>query len=117
MEYKPCYSEVAGIITEASQHFGDSYLLQEEKFTRMRDICAIIDKLVPDLDAESLDVSIDETSKRLNIGFECDEMVLEHGRTSDFFKLIKMVDSFSFSKVKEDVMRVDFNIEGMWGRD
>lgn len=117
MEYKPCYNEVTSIIFDASKQFGRDYVLQEGKFGRLRDICVIIDELAQELDAEALDVSIDEYSRRLSISIECEEMVLEYGRTSDFFKLIKMVDSFSFSKAGDDLMRVDFNIERMWERD
>lgn len=117
MEYRPCYDSVTEMVSEASHKFGEYYILQEEKFNRLRGICEIVDELVPEIDAESLDVTVDEASKRLTIGIECQEMVLEYGRTSDFFKLIKMVDSFSFYKVKKDLMRVDFNLDGMWERD
>lgn len=117
MEYRPCYDGVTEMVYKASEQFGTKYAVNKEKFSRLRNICEIIDELMPEIEAEALDISVDENSKRFTICIECPEMVLEDGRTSDFFRLIKMIDSFSFRKVRKDTMRIDFNIFGMWECD
>ena len=54
------------------------------------------------------------SSMRSNRSVPCDDIILEDG-THPFFELIKMLDSFAFSKCKE-FLRIELNIDGLWER-
>lgn len=114
MEYKGCYESVVELIKEASQQFGDSYLLNDNKFANLKSVCDAVDLLVEEIDCESVDISVSDTTKQFTIEIVCDEIIFEQGRNNGFFKLIQMLDSFSFSKKGREFIRIALNIDNMW---
>lgn len=114
MEYKGCYESVMELVAEASKEFGEQFTLNNEKANTLEYICEAVDKLVEDVDCESVDVSVDEVTKQLTIEVVCDEVIFEHGRSHEFFKLIQMLSSFSFSKKGREFIRIALNIDNMW---
>ena len=116
MDFNSCRDEVMSFIDEASKDFGSQYALNKEKFGKLDAVCDGVDKLIEDFDCEYFDVSADDITKQFTIAVVCDEMILEHGRSHEFFKLIQMLTSFSFTKKGRSSVCVTLNIDNMWER-
>lgn len=116
MEYSGCKPFVDEVIEESAKEFGAAYVLQPKVRDRLYAACEVVDEIVPELDCDVVDVSVNTSSKQFTIMIVCDDMVLEHGRTHKFFQLIKMVNSFAFSKSGQESLRIELNIDGLWER-
>lgn len=116
MEYSGCKPFVDEVIEESTKEFGTAYVLQPKVRDRLYAACEVVDEIVPELDCDVVDVSVNTSSKQFTIMIVCDDMVLEHGRTHKFFQLIKMVNSFAFSKSGQESLRIELNIDGLWER-
>lgn len=114
MEYSGCKQFVDEVIEESSKEFGTAYVLQPQVLDRLYSACKLVDEIVPELDCDVVDVSVNTSSKQFTIMIICDDIVLEYGRTHKFFQLIKMVNSFVFSKCGEESLRIELNIDGLW---
>lgn len=115
MEYTGCKDATFEVIDEASDEFGDSYFLNEEKYGKLDEICGLVDELVQDDDfcCGALTVDVDTTSKVLIFNFVCDEIILRHGRSHKFFTLAGLVDTIKFSKAKPSSLRIEVGIS-LW---
>lgn len=82
---------------------------------RLDKVCELVDELAIELDCESVDVSVNTSRKQLTIMVICDDIVMDDG-THPFFELIKMLDSFAFSKCGKELLRIELNIDGLWER-
>lgn len=116
MEFNSCRDEVMSFINEASKDFGSQYALNEEQSGKLDAVCDGVDKLIDDFDCEYFDVSVDDITKQFTIAIVCDEMILEHGRSHEFFGLIQLLSSFSFAKEGKGSICVTLNIDNMWER-
>lgn len=116
MEYTGCKDAALEVIDEASDEFGDSYFINEEKYGGLDEICGLVDELVQDEDfgCNSLTVDVDTTTKELIFNIVCDEIVLQHGRTHKFFTLAGLVDSIKFLKAKPSSLRIEVGVSGLW---
>lgn len=114
MEYKGCYEPVLELVNEGTGQF-HGYELNRAKYEMLDAICRATDKLVGEIeDCECVNASIDDMTKQLTISILCDDVIFQHGRTGAFFQLIQMLSSFSFSKAKGSLLRIDLNIDGVW---
>ena len=113
MEYTGCYNSVISFVDEGTAQF-DSYDLNREKYEKLREICEATDKLAEETECECVNVSIDDTTKQLTISVFCYDVIFQHGLEDVFFSLIQMLSSFSFSKAKGGLLRIDLNIDGVW---
>lgn len=115
MEYTGCKDATFEVIDEASDEFGESYFLNEEKYGKLDEICELVDGLVRDEDfgCNSLTVDVDTTRKKLIFNIVCDEIILQHGRTHKFFTLAGLVDTIKFSKAKPSSLRIEIGV-GLW---
>lgn len=111
------YSSVCDLVEEASEKFGDGYVLNDTQFIKLEPICNTIEELADEFDYDFIDIDADDVMKRFVIGIECNEIVVEDGRTHKIFDLFGMVDAFCFSKANSGMLRVDFFIENLWGRE
>lgn len=114
MDFKGCRSAVMELVDEASKEFGSKYVLNQAQFDKLDGICDGVDKLIEDFDCEYFDVSVDDITKQFTIEVVCDEVIFEHGRSHEFFKLIQLLSSFSFSKKGREGIRIALNIDNMW---
>ncbi len=114
MGYNGCYKPVIELVDEGTTKF-IGYELNKKKCGMLGKICELVDKAVNETSyCERIDASIDDTTKRLTIHILSGDVVFQHGRTSAFFQLIQMLDSFSFCSTKDGFVRTDLNIDGMW---
>ncbi len=118
MEYNGCRDAAFDLIDKASDRFGDSYFLNEEKNEKLEKICVLVDEVFQTFDDEfgcdALTVDVDETTKDLIFNIVCDEIILQHGRTHKFFELAGLVDAIRFSKARPDSLRIEAVVSGLW---
>lgn len=118
MDYPGCKDATFEVIDEASEKFGDSYFINEEKHERLDKICDLVDEVVQIFDDEfgcdSVTVDVDPATKELIFNIVCDEIILQHGRTHKFFELAELVDSICFSKAKPDSLRIEIGVSRLW---
>jgi len=116
--YTGCRDATFEIIEEASDEFGDSYFLNEEKYGKLNEICELVDEVVCDEDFEckAVTVDVDTTRKELIFNIECDEIILHnrHGMANPFYKLAALVDMITFSKARQDCLRIEIALSGLW---
>ena len=115
MEYTGCKDAAYEVIGEASDEFGDSYFLNEEKYGKLDEICELVDELVQNEDfcCNALTVDVDTTTKELIFNFVCDEIIMQHGRSHIFFTLAGIVDTIKFSKAKPNSLRIEIGVD-LW---
>lgn len=114
MERTGCYDSVVEVVDAASEQFGDAHPLNIDRFAMLEDICSSVDKVVDEIECSQIDVSVGAVNRVLTISFVCDDLELQHGREHEFFSLIQMLDSFSFSKATNDGLWVALNVDGLW---
>ena len=107
------YDIVEMVIDEATEQFGNRWVIPKTKKKNLKTDCDLIDRLVSEFDCESAEADIDDETLKLKVSVVCPDMVLEYGRTHPFFTLIQHAESFSFSAV-EDSLKVDFVFAGLW---
>ena len=114
MDFHSCRNKVMSLIDETSKSFGSQYTLNKEKRDRLDKVCDGVGELIEGFDCEDFDVNVDNVTKQLTIAIICDEMLFENGRSHEFFKLIQLLSSFSFSKKGKESICVNLNIDDMW---
>lgn len=107
------YDIVEMVIDEATEQFGNRWVIPNAKKNNLKTDCELIDQLVSDFDCESAEADIDDETLKLKVSVVCPDMVLEYGRTHPFFTLIQHAESFRFSAI-EDSLKVDFVFAGLW---
>lgn len=115
MDYPGCKGFVYDLLDEASDEFFPAYTIKENISERLDEICRLVDVLAIELDCENVDVSVNTSSKQLSIIIVCDEIIMENN-AHPFFELIKMLDSFAFSKCGKELLQIELNIDGLWER-
>ena len=113
-EYVTCRYDIVDLIEEGSSLYGSSYKVSDATWDRIADVCDGVDALVSEVECESVDANISDTTKTLHIIVVCDDLVLQGGRTNDFFELIAKLDSFSFSKQEDGFLRIELNVANIW---
>lgn len=116
MTFNSCRDEVMNFVNKTSGRLGTQFSLNKEKFEKLDAICNSVDKFIEQFDCEYFAVSVDDITMQLTIFIVCDEMILEHGRSNDFFKLIQMLHSFSLSKKGNEGICIALNIDNIWER-
>lgn len=111
---KNCYTEVIGLVKEAETRFASSFTVDKEVEQKLKSVCSDIDEIITKLEFDYYEVAVDDTIKRLTISLFGDEIILEGKQMKLFFALTNKLNSFSFSKTKEDGLRIDLNIDGLW---
>lgn len=111
---KNCYTEVVGLVKEAELRFASRFAVDKKVEQKLKAICSDIDKMITKLEFDYYEVAIDDTIKRLTVSLFGDEVILEGEQMESFFILARKLSSFSFSKSKDDGLRIDLNIDGLW---
>lgn len=115
MDYPGCKGFVDDLLSEVNAEFSPAYTLRKNAQERLDKVCELVDALAEELDCESVDVSVNTSNKQLTVMVICDDIVLEDG-SHPFFELIKVLDSFAFSKCGKEFLRIELNIDGLWER-
>ena len=113
MSLNSCRDKVMSVVGKAFRDSGSKYILSEDKLDRLDAVCDSIDKLIEEFDGECSGVSVNDTTKQLTIAIVCDDIILEYGRSHEFFKLIQHLSSFSFAKKENERICVTLSINDM----
>ena len=108
------YSVVCDLIDDAVNTSKIRLAVFDGVKERFSDVCTLVEELTGKVDLGDVYVEADSDIRELSICILCDELILQHGRSDSFFELIKMVDSFSFSKEQEDVLKISLNFYHVW---
>ena len=115
MSENNCYDEVISLIKEAERRFAGSIAVDKNIEQKLKAVCSGIDEMINKSEFDYYEVVIDDTIKRLTFSLFGDEIILEGEQMKSFLAVAKNLSSFSFVKSKEDGLRVDLNIDGLWG--
>lgn len=115
MAFIKTYDIVDMVIDEATEQFGNRFVVTASKRKNLKTDCELIDRLVSEFDCESAEAEIDDETMKLTVSLVCHDMILEYGRTNPFFSVIQHAESFKFS-ASADSLKVDFVFTGIWER-
>ncbi len=113
MQQECSYNALVDLINETLSHYGDKFKLNKEKLGDLEKICDTMDSFAEMLDAESMLVEVLPERKEVCFRLYMCDMVFKNGRSHDFFEIIKMFDSFSFSN-NNDMLMLTLSIHKMW---
>lgn len=114
MEYTGHNPSIDDVLAKIKKEYGANHTVGAAMHDRLCKACALTDEIVPELDDGKVEICVDKPENRLRIIILCEDVIFEHGRTHKFFDLIKFVDSFSFSKRKNDCLQITLNFDGLW---
>ena len=88
----------------------------KEKYKKLEEACDIMQEILDEFGAISVDVDPDAAENSVIIGFECDEIVVEDGRSHPFFKLVALFDAIRFMKSEDepDMLRTELIMQPVW---
>lgn len=107
------YDIVEMVVDEATEQFGNNWVVPKNKRIGLQSDCKLIDRISSEFDCESIEADIDDETMKIKISLISPDIVLEYGRTHPFFALIQHTESFSFSAIGDNI-RVDFVFAGLW---
>ena len=108
------YSVICDVIDDAVNTSRVSLAVFDGAKEKFSEVCDIVDELTEKVDLEDIYVDADSDIRKLSVCILCDELVLGHGRSDSFFDLIKLADSFSFEKEREDVLKISLHFFHGW---
>lgn len=101
MAQKGCFNAVCTVLETA----GISLSKDESVLAWAKSVCAIVDEMAANGEVEFMQSTM--SSGNLEIELGCDfDLSLDGGRTHLFFELTNRFDELSFSKVREDRLRI-----------
>lgn len=109
------YDIVMDQINEAADESNGRLVVFDGVEDYFKTVCKLIDELSENVEVGNVYVDTEIDIRKFSIVIMCDELLLVHGRSDNFFDLINMTDSFSFKKEKDDVMSISLNFCKIWG--
>ena len=107
--------EVVEEVVKQAAEFGPSFVVNRCFFECLKVVCTALEQMSEDIDFdEEVKIVGDVKENRLSITLTCDEMTLQHGSTSPFFKAIALLDSFSFRGRKGDIVELSLGFKNVW---
>lgn len=85
-----------------------------EALKRFYLLCKLADELGEEFDAEDVQIGTDPT--RGFVSIDVFDIEFSNGRSHYFFEHIKAADFLSFSKSKNNMLRIQFGVNGLWVR-
>lgn len=115
MKYQS-FNLVISTVDGFNNKIGKEYILNKLRYDSLNTICELVDSIVSENDCIEVGAFVDESTKQLTIYANCYDITLDkyNENTNNFFLLTKLINSLSFSKVNDDIMKVSFNVEDLW---
>lgn len=107
------YNQIVEVFNKVIEKYKNGCEVNREKASKILNACDEIDTIFAEQYGELFKAGFDEDSMQFIIELISPELVFYDGRSNPFFKLIKKVDSFSFSKYGKDSVCVKLNIDGV----
>lgn len=113
MEKKSCFEAIASVVARASETKSD-YRVDEVKYSVLKGLSLAIDRVAEEFGIGDVRAVADSLTTRLTISIECTDLEVHYGISHEFYRVIELVDSFSFAWESPDTIRIDFHIDDMW---
>jgi len=92
-----------------------SQMLQESQES-LGAFCSSLDQLAEEIGAEEKSVTVESSTRGLRFCMDALSFEFQDGRNNSFYSMITdyIIDSISMYAVSEDVVRIEFRLEGAW---
>lgn len=101
------------VLERLSSKSGKPVMILSSSNEKLELISSMIDDMVSEFEAETYTVSVVPEDLAMEINIELPEMIIEDCSEHNFFRLIEMVDTFSFS-VKEDYLNISLRVDNLF---
>lgn len=113
MNKRKCCRAVYSALETAQNQSNGKLMANELTKKRIESACSIIDVIVADGEIELMQTIVSPAG--LSVILECDfELSISNDGTCSFFRLIRKFDKFSFSKVRDDRLRITLTMNNLW---
>lgn len=115
MNKRECCRAVFSALENAHNESGSALQISEIMRQRLECACSIISEMTENEETEFLQAIASPSG--LSVVMECDDELLlerEDGQMHLFFNLIKKFDRFSFSKARDDRLRITLIMDKPW---
>ena len=107
--------EVIEVAVNQATAFGPSFVVSGGFYECLKVVCTSLEQVSADIDFDrEIKIVGDVKENRLSITLTCDEMTLQRGSTSPFFKAVALLDSFSFRGRKGDIVELSLDFKNVW---
>ena len=114
IEYKNCFDEISAMIDKASEEL-KGLALNQDRYEDLQSICEMVDRLIDEVDGERGESSVEIDTATLSIAVDCPDLVVYDIKKDTFFQIVNATGAnVRFKKVGDDMMRVEFDIHGLW---
>ena len=110
------FSIVSGVLETASAQFLPDYTRNDENIAILKTYCEAIDKIIEDEDDGSIECSVNEYTKEVEIAIELISLSVNYPKTDIFQQLIKRSYPVVFQNKDGEFLRVQFTFPSVWER-
>ena len=103
------------VINEACKKFGETFVINAENYEIFKGYCEALDTTLKEFSASTFSVDVDETTKEIEIVFNCEEIIIDD-KKHIFYELISRAVSFSVCTPSADVLIVYFKFPSLWDK-
>lgn len=115
MSFTNCFEISSMVIDEASNRFHPSWEISEDRLDIFKGYCDVVDSLAREFDGVSVESEVDETTMKVVISLECDEVIVQ-SRNHIFYELINRTVECGFSVSDEGNLIVKFVFPSLWDK-
>lgn len=104
---------ILSTLEETSSELGEIYELNNTKVDSIVDVCALVDRLVGEFEAESIGVKVDPISLEITIFMSFLVGYIE-GKNNALVRLSSKANSIRFSPGENDLVELSMAFPGVW---
>lgn len=108
-----CRDTLSVIINEATNEFGEEFIVDINKLHDLNNIAEDIDGIIKEFDGHSYDIEIDKNDMNIVISFTCHEIIAEDNACI-LYDLIDKSVGFSVSKYEKDDVQFTLRFPEIW---
>lgn len=108
-----CYPDVLDVIEAAKDEFYGELMPNEEALADLENICALMDGFATGVEAEFIDVEVNEANGLLILSIEIPDIVLKDDGYG-FYELVSHISQFEFRKIKGEMVRFCAYLDNLW---
>ena len=113
MSFIKCFSIAEEIINEATERFGSSFKVNNEKLSIFKEYCEAIDLIAEEFDGTSIEVEVDEITSEISITLESEEIIIE-SESHILCELLKRTVRYGFSASEDGNLLTKLVFPTLW---
>ena len=106
------FNVLSEVLNEASKQFGGTWKASQNKLNVLKQYCAAIDLLCEEVDASTLETSVDDIKMTISIKVQCPEVVIKT-KENLFYMLMSRTVRTDFSQIDGELL-IDFVFPSIW---